>query len=77
MTTFTGKQTVIFKAIVIRNAIEFYKRNGLKINSAYTPGAMLKAAEEITGKKFKRGQYDQAIDALDDWLKEQKPDEEN
>ena len=67
--TFSGKAGVdTFRAIVIRSGLDLYARTGLKPNRAYTPSAMLRVAGEITGKTFKRGQYQQAIDALTEWI---------
>jgi hypothetical protein len=59
-----------FRAIAIKNALKFYADTGMKVNRAYTPSAMLAAATDITGKKFKRGQYMEAVAAIDAWLKE-------
>ena len=69
--TFTGKAGVdTFTAIVLRQAISFYAKTGMKVNRAYTPSAMLAKAGQITGKKFKRGQYQEAVEALTVWLEE-------
>lgn len=69
--TFSGKAGVTtFTAIVLRQAIAFYAKTGMKVNAAYTPTAMLAKAGEITGKKFKRGQFQEAIDALTAWIDE-------
>jgi hypothetical protein len=38
----------------------------MKANRAYTPTNMLRTAEALTGKKFKRGQYEEAAQALTD-----------
>ena len=63
-TSFTGSDVEIFRAIVIAGALDLYAKTGMKANRAYTPSAMLRAAKEITGKTFKRGQYAQAAAAL-------------
>lgn len=57
-----------YRAVVIKHALVFYAKTGMKVNSAYTPKNMLAAAGQITGQKFKRGQYQQAIDALELWI---------
>lgn len=62
----------LFQAIVIKNGIKLYADTGLKPNRAYTPSAMLRTAGAITGKTFKRGQYQQAIDALQEWIDPQR-----
>lgn len=69
MTVFIGKSGVTtYRAIVLKSGLKFYKETGQKINSAYTPAAMLRAAESITGKKYKRGTHAQAIADLEAWL---------
>lgn len=61
----------VFQATTIATALRTYARTGMKMNRAYTPGNMLKMAEKITGKKFKRGQYTEAADALKEWADSQ------
>lgn len=69
MTSFSGENGVkTFKAIALKNGLKLYARTGMKPNRAWTPSAMLQAAGALTGKVFKRGQYDAAIAALDEWL---------
>lgn len=53
-----------YRRVVIANALRFYARTGMRVNRAYTPTAMLRAATELTGKKFKRGQYLAAAEAI-------------
>lgn len=73
MKTFDTPQEIqAYRAIVIKNALLFYARTGMKVNRAYTPTAMLRAAKDITGKTFKRGKYTEAAAALDEWLQSQK-----
>lgn len=59
-----GDQVQGARALTIAAALKLYAKTGMKPNRAYTPTNMLRAAEQITGKKFKRGQYLQAADAL-------------
>ena len=69
MTTFTGERGVsTYRACVIKSALQLYAKTGMKANRAYTPTAMLAAASDITGLKFRRGQYQQAADAIGAWL---------
>jgi hypothetical protein len=69
MLTFTGADGVkTYRATVIKHAIAFYVKTGMKINKAYTPTNMLRAAGEITGKTYKRGQYQKAMSDLGAWL---------
>ncbi len=65
---FSGRDAVeVFRARTIASALRLYAKTGMKANRAYTPSNMLAAATQITGQKFKRGQYDQAAQALTDW----------
>lgn len=58
-----------YQALVIAKALEIYANTGMKVNRAYTPTAMLKMAEKITGKNFKRGDYLRAAQAIREILK--------
>ena len=67
-TMFEGPDAVrYFQARVVANGLRMYARSGLKPNRQWTPGAMLRAAGQITGKRHTRGQYWAAIDDLDAW----------
>lgn len=64
-TMFSGPGAVnIFRARVIASGLRLYAKTGMKPNRAYTPTNMLRAASEMTGQKFKRGQYEEAAAAL-------------
>lgn len=66
--TYAGPDAVaVFRARAVASALRLYARTGLKANRAYTPSAMLAVATEVTGRKFKRGQYAEAAAALDAW----------
>lgn len=68
MTGFSGPNAVeCFRAIVVANAIDFYAKTGMKVNRAYTPSAMRRTAEFITGKKFKARDYAGMSAALREW----------
>lgn len=65
MTTITGARNMErMRAIVIAHGLEVYAQTGMKVNRAYTPRNMIKAATEITGKKFKARDYLGAAKAL-------------
>lgn len=65
MTTFSGPEAVnIYRALAIASALRLYAKTKIQMNRAYTPTNMLRAASEITGLTFKRGQYIEAADAL-------------
>lgn len=69
MTTFTGPAGVqTFRAAAIKSGLRLYARCGIKPNRAWTPTNMLRAASQITGKTYKRGQYEQAAADLEVWL---------
>lgn len=65
----SGEDITVFQARVLRKALEIWVKHKLRVNRAYTPKAMLATASRITGRDFKRGQYAQAIAALDAWIK--------
>ena len=65
---FSGRDAVeVFRARTIASALRLYAKTGIKANRAYTPTNMLTAASQITGKTFKRGQFEQAAQALTEW----------
>ena len=67
-TVCSGRAAVdVFRAKTIASALRLYAKTGMKMNRAYTPTNMLAAASEITGTKFKRGQFVQAAEALTKW----------
>lgn len=67
-TVFSGPDAVaIFRATAIASALKLYANTGMKMNRAYTPTAMMKAAHQITGLKFKPRQYLEAAAALKEW----------
>ena len=62
-----GDAVQVFRAKTIASALRLYAKTGMKVNRAYTPTNMLAAATQITGTKFKRGQFEEAAKALTDW----------
>lgn len=62
------KGVATYRAIVLKHALKLYAKTGMKPNRAYTPTAMLRAAGQITGKVYRRGQYDLAIADLESWI---------
>lgn len=62
---FAGREEVnTFVMITLKSAIKLYISTGMKANRAYTPTNMLAKAGELLGKKYKRGQLQQAYDDL-------------
>jgi hypothetical protein len=67
--TFSGpKGVATYRAIVIKAGLKMYMLHRIKPNSAYTPTAMLRVAGEITGKHYKRREYERAINDLQVWI---------
>ena len=65
---FTGHDaTQKNRAIAIAKALELYANTGMRVNRAYTPAAMMRAAREITGLTFKPRAYLSAASALKLW----------
>lgn len=65
VTSFVGPNAVnVYAMRVLSVGLEGYAKYGIVPNRAYTPTAMLQAAERWTGKKFKRGQYFEAAQAV-------------
>jgi len=71
VTGYVGPEaTEAFRAISIGSALKFYAKTGMKVNRVYTPTRMLAVASSMTGKTYKRGQYEQAGDDLIGWANE-------
>ncbi len=68
-TTFAGPDAVaLYRATALWSGLGMYLKCKMQPNRAWTPTAMLKAASGITGKTYKRGQYQQARDDLKIWM---------
>lgn len=59
-------QVAAVRALTIRKAIQTWVKHGLKVNRAYTPSAMAKAAGDITGKSYtsSKKSLTQAVDDI-------------
>lgn len=65
ITSFVGPKAVdVYAMRVLAMGLRGYALHGIMPNRAYTPTAMLRAAERWTGQKFKRGQYMEAAAAV-------------
>jgi hypothetical protein len=63
--TFVGREAVdVFAMAAIASGLRLYAATGMKPNRAYTPSAMMQAAERYTGQTFKKRDYLGAADAL-------------
>jgi hypothetical protein len=57
----TGPESIeVYRLIVLKHALALYAKTGMRPNRRITPTAMLQMASEVTGKKYKRGQHEQA-----------------
>lgn len=65
--SFTGKGVDVFRAQAIASALNFYVKTGMKVNSAYTPKAMMTMAAHITGKTYKARDYTLAANDLKEY----------
>lgn len=63
-TSFTGEGVNVFAMAVIASGLRLYASTGIRPNKAYTPKAMMAAAERYTGMRFKARDYLGAADAL-------------
>ena len=62
----------VYQAVAIKHGLKFYAKHKKMINRMYTPSAMMRTAEHITGAKFKARDYYDAIDALTQWIEKQR-----
>jgi len=62
----------IYRAKVMEHALRLYAKTGMKVNTMYTPSAMMRVANQITGKTFKARDYLGAADALKEWVNNEK-----
>ena len=53
-----------FQMIVLAQALEVWAHHKIKVNTAYTPTAMIRTAEILTGQKFRSRDYLVAANAL-------------
>jgi hypothetical protein len=67
-TTFTGDAIHLYRAVTLKSAIKLHKACGMIPTRGMTITKMLGSAEQITGKKYKRGQHDVAITDLTAWI---------
>lgn len=67
-TVCAGRDAVeVFRANALASGIRLYAKTKMLPNRMWTPTNMLKAAGSITGKTYKRGQYEQAAIDLKAW----------
>jgi hypothetical protein len=67
-TTFAGPDAVAyFRARTLASSIKLFMRTGIIPTRGVTGPVMLRIATEITGKAYKRGQYQAAYDDVVRW----------
>lgn len=67
--TFAGPDAVhMYRALSLMNAIALHKKSGLIPNRGMGIMKMFERAKEFTGKTYKRGEHDRAIDDLHVWI---------
>lgn len=72
-TAFVGPDAVAFyRATVIACGLRLYANARIRPNRHWTPTAMLAAASQITGKRYKRGEYLKASDDVTEWARTMK-----
>lgn len=60
-TVFSGRQAIeVFRCTALASGLRMYDRHKMIPNRAYTPKRMLSTASAITGKGYKRGEYERA-----------------
>ena len=68
VTAYVGPDaTRLLHALSVKHALKAIK-HGMRLTRTATPKASLERAGKITGKVYKRGQYDQAIADVDQWI---------
>lgn len=72
-TSFVGPDAVrLYGAITLKVALSSYIKFKMRMNRQLTPTAMLQSATAVTGKTYKRGQYQAAHDDLVTWIETMK-----
>jgi hypothetical protein len=64
--------TRVVQVMVIKSALDFYLKTGMKVNSAYTLKAMLAVVTSYTGKPYTKKTAPQALADLNAILEENK-----
>lgn len=71
--TFVGKDSVnLVRAITLKNSINLHKKIGMIPTRGVTITKMFAMATQYTGKTYKRGAHQQAIDDLHIWIETMK-----
>lgn len=60
--------TNFYRARVLQSSLRLYAKTGMIPTRGVTATVLLKLAEPYTGKKYKRGQHEQAAADMDAWI---------
>lgn len=73
-TTFAGPDAVnLFRAAYVKSALSMYARSGMLMTRGATPTALLRMAEEYTGRKYKgKDKYNEAAEGVRIWIETMK-----
>jgi hypothetical protein len=68
-TSFCGEDGVrLYRATALKVALTTYAKYKMRMGRAWTPTVMLNMATGITGKTYKRGQYELAAADVQGWI---------
>jgi hypothetical protein len=67
-TTFTGDAIHLYRAVTLKGALKLHRDCGMIPTRGMTITKMFAIAQQITGKKYKRGGHDAAITDLTAWI---------
>lgn len=71
--SFVGPDAVnLYRAITLRSALSLFAKTGMVPTRGVTATSMLAMASEYTGKKYKRGQHQQAANDMVTWIETMK-----
>lgn len=68
-----GVTIAMYRAIILKNAILYYTRTGMKVNHQYAPTNMQRTVENITKIRFKRFDWRAMIEELDKFVRDNRP----
>ena len=72
-TSFVGPDATNYvRAELLASSLRLYAKCGMRPTRMVGPTQMLQMATSYTGKKYKRGQYEQAADDVKKWANEMK-----
>lgn len=68
-TSYVGHDaTQLFRVKMLRSSVKLHMKTGMIPTRGVTITKMFKMAQEYTGQKYKRGEHERCIAALDVWI---------